>query len=120
CVTLEFRLQLRTTHVHFRLQAFGISTVETYGGNPHWSNLDGRNGNMNLLTGGRGGWPVVDDDRVRHARLVARESLELWCAPVNVGPTREVGNRALAALTGRKAHRAMSRSVFLRHRPLLR
>src|SRR5439155_14817936 len=63
---------------------------------------------------------VVDHDGVGHPGLVARESLEPWRAAVHVRPTREVWNRALAPLAGRKAHRSVSRSVFLRHSPLLR
>src|SRR5207245_4403325 len=82
--------------------------------------LANRHGDLDILARGRRGRSLVDDNRMRHARLVSRESLEPGCATVDVGPAREMRYRALAPLAGRKAHRSVSRSVFLRHSPLLR
>src|SRR5881396_2177814 len=86
----------------------------------HRRDFEDRDGDLHLLARGRGRRPIVDDDRVGHAGLVTGKSLDLRTATVRVGPAREMRNGALAALAGRKAHRAVSRSVFLRHWPLLR
>src|SRR5207245_11091160 len=116
----ELLLQLRRPHLRGGLQPFWHPAIQPNRGDPHRRNLDNRDGDLDFLAGRRGRGSVVDHDRVGHAGLVAREALEPGRATVHIRPTREMRNRALAPLAGRKAHRAVSRSVFLRHSPLLR
>src|SRR5207247_4646512 len=72
-------------------------------------------GDLDLLSGRRRRRAVVDDERVGHPRLIPREALELRTV-VDLRPAREVGNRALAALAGRKAHGTVTWPALLRHR----
>src|SRR5205809_1945634 len=102
------------------LQALHRAAVQAHRGDVHRRNFEDGDGDLHLLARGRGRRPIVDDDRVGHAGLVTGKSLDLRTATVRVGPAREMWNGALAALAGRKAHRAVSRSVFLRHWTLLR
>ena len=116
----ELLVQLGAPDLPHGLQALHRAAVQAHRGDVHRRNFEDGDGDLHLLARGRGRRPIVDDDRVGHAGLVTGKSLDLRTATVRVGPAREMRNGALAALAGRKAHRAVSRSVFLRHWPLLR
>src|SRR5207244_1735852 len=116
----QLLLELSRPHLRGGLEPFRHASVQSDRRDPHRRHLDDGHGDLDLLARGRRGRSVVDDNRVRHARLVSSESLEPGRATVNIRPAREMRYRALAALAGRKAHRSVSRSVFLRHSPLLR
>src|SRR5207237_2789087 len=92
------------------LQALHRTAVQAHRGYVHRRDFEDRDGDLHLLARGRGRRPIVDDDRVGHAGLVTGKSLDLRTATVRVGPAREMRNGALAALAGRKAHRAVARS----------
>src|SRR6267143_1055244 len=116
----EFLVELQAPDLPDRLQALRSAAVHAHRGHMHRRDFEDGDGDLYLLARGRGRRPIVDDDRVGHARLVPRKTLDLRTPAIRIRPAREVRNRAFAALAGRKAHRAVSRSVFLRHWPLLR
>src|SRR5581483_2652967 len=107
-------LRVRGPLLAERAEAIGRLAVVAHRGDLHRGDLDDGDGDGDFLAARERLGAVVGDDRVRHARLVAREALDLRLVASD-RPRGHAGDLAARAHARREAFRTLLRSVGLAH-----